>query len=448
MSGYKVVVVGGGSIRNPDLLAMLAHYKERFPITELALYDIDSSKQELNGKYGEILVREYYPEIEKYTYTTDPDIFIDVDFALMQIRSGCIEMRESDEKIPLKYGVVGQETCGPGGFSYGLRSVPDILDLVKIIRDRSPKSWIINYSNPAAIVAEATNKVYPNDYRILNICDMPIAIMERYGEMLGCNRHDFEPRYFGLNHYGWFTHVYDKKTGEDLAPKIKEKLLSYNFAKGTDDEHVMEDSWIETYNFMAEMVRDFPEFLPNTYLRYYLYPENVVAHSNLDYTRANEIMDGKIVKIEKMLRTVIEADSIRNTEYALEKSNNSVHASYIVELVTSILNNENEIFLIMVKNNGVIPNLDPNTMVEVACRVGANGPEPLAMEPIDTFYKGMIESQYAYEKLTVEGLLEKNKQKLFQALTLNRTVSDAGKAKLILEDLIAANKDFWGKYFI
>lgn len=137
------------------------------------------------GQYGEILMREYYPELEEFIYTTDPDVaFKDVDFALMQIRAGRLPMREKDEKIPLAHGCVGQETCGAGGFAYGLRSVPAIIELVKQIRKHSPEAWILNYSNPAAIVAEATKRIFPDDYRILNICDMPIAIMDAYTKII------------------------------------------------------------------------------------------------------------------------------------------------------------------------------------------------------------------------------------------------------------------------
>lgn len=447
MKKYNVVLVGGGSIRNPEMMATLVRYKEKFPIGRFVLYDIDQKRQEIMAQYGQILFREYYPEMDEFIWTDDPDVaFADIDFALMQIRSGNMEMREKDEKIPLKHGLVGQETCGAGGFAYGLRSIPEIVEIIKKIRELSPEAWIINYSNPAAIVAEATRRIFPGDYKILNICDMPIAIMERYAEMLGCSRHDFEPRYFGLNHYGWFTHVYDKKTGEDLAPRIKKCLLDgYTFGLG-DEEHTLDPSWIETYNTMADMLRDFPEYLPNTYLKYYLYPNRVVEHSDSNHTRYDEIMEGKYPRVHKKLNEIIAANAIRGTKYDLDNTT-SVHASYIFELATSILNNENEIFLVIVKNNGTIPNLDPEAMVEVACRVGINGPEPLSMEPIGTFYKGMIESQHAYERLAVDGLLEKDKGKLLQALTLNRTISDADRARAVLDDLIDANKDYWGADF-
>lgn len=449
MKKYNVVIVGGGSHRNPDLMAMLADNKDRFPIRRICLYDTESERQEIMGKYGEILMREYYPELEEFAYTTDPDVaFKDVDFALMQIRAGRLPMREKDEKISLSHDCVGQETCGAGGFAYGLRSVPDIIELVKMIRKHSPEAWILNYSNPAAIVAEATKRVFPDDHRILNICDMPIAIMDQYANILKCSRKDFEPRYFGLNHFGWFTHIYDKKTGEDLEPKIKELILSGEdlFKLSGVDEHTMEPSWIETYKFMANILRDYPEYLPNTYLKYYLYPKHVVETSNPNYTRANEVMDGKEKRCYEMMEEVIKLGKLKGTEYEI-KPGRGVHASYIVDLACAIINNTNEIFLIITKNKGVIPNVDENMMVEVACRVGANGVEPLALDPIPTFYKGMMENQYAYEKLTVDGLFERDKTKLLQALALNRTVTDTDTAKAILDDLIEANKDYWGKYF-
>ena len=222
---FSVAIAGGGSTYTPDMLEMLCLVREDFPLRKVVLYDIDADRQEHIGKFGEILFREYYPEAE-FSYTTDPQkAFEDIDFVLVQIRAGGLKMRELDEKIPLKYGVIGQETCGPGGFAYGMRSVPAMIELVKTIRRYSPEAWILNYSNPAAIVAEATKRVFPDDYRLINICDMPISIMDIFCPLAGGRkRTDVEPRYYGLNHFGWFTHMYDKKTGEDVG-KIEDRRL-------------------------------------------------------------------------------------------------------------------------------------------------------------------------------------------------------------------------------
>ncbi|RDU24224.1 6-phospho-alpha-glucosidase [Anaerosacchariphilus polymeriproducens] len=443
MKKYNICIVGGGSRYTPDMLAMLCNQKERFPIKKLVLYDNEKERQEKVGKYAEILFREYYPEIEEIIYTTSmKEAFQDIDFALMQIRVGRLKMREMDEKIALKHGCLGQETCGAGGFAYGLRSIPAIIEIINVIRKYSPKCWILNYSNPAAIVAEATKRIFPNDYRIINICDMPIAILDVYAEVLGKKRKDLEPKYFGLNHFGWFTHIYDTKTGEDYLPKLRE-LLKTPIDVQTEPLF-QEPSWSATFEFMSQMINDYDEYLPNTYLQYYLYPHKMLKKQNPEYTRANEVMDGNEKDTFQRLDAVLANGKLKGTEYDIDGSA-GCHAEYIVDLATALANNTKEIFLIITKNNGTISNLDPEMMVEVPCRVGSNGVEPLSVGNIPTFYKGLLENQYAYESLTVDAYAEGSKAKALQALVLNRTVVNTNVAKELLEDLINANADYWPK---
>jgi maltose-6'-phosphate glucosidase len=144
-----------------------------------------------------------------------------VDFVMAHIRVGKYPMREKDEKIPLRHGVLGQETCGPGGISYGMRSIGGVLELVDYMEQYSPNAWMLNYSNPAAIVAEATRRLRPNA-KILNICDMPIGIEGRMAQIVGLkDRKEMRVRYYGLNHFGWWTSIEDLN-GNDLMPKLRE----------------------------------------------------------------------------------------------------------------------------------------------------------------------------------------------------------------------------------
>ena len=441
MKRYSICIVGGGSRYNPDLLAMLCNNKDRFPLRKLVLYDNEPERQKIVGKYAEILFRDYYPEVEEIIWTTDPaEAFQDIDFALMQIRAGRLKMREQDEKIAIKHGCLGQETCGPGGFAYGLRSIPAIIEIVKNIRKYSPECWILNYSNPAAIVAEATKRVFPGDHRIINICDMPIGIMDLYAGVLGKKRKELEPRYFGLNHFGWFTNIYDVETGEDYLPKLREILKQP--ADVQMEAVFMEPSWQATFRFMSQMINDYDEYLPNTYLQYYLYPNKMYKKQNPDWTRANEVMNGHEKISYEFMEKVIAMGKIKGTDVEITEEV-GCHAEYIVDLAVALANNTKEIFLIITENNGSISNLDPEMMTEIPCRVGSNGVEPLTVGPIKTFYKGLIEAQYAYEKLAVDACLEGNKMKAIQALVLNRTVVNTDVAKALVEDLMEANKDYW-----
>lgn len=440
MKKYNVVIVGGGSRYTPGILRMLVSQKERFPIGRLVLYDIEKDRQEKIGKYGDILFKEYYPELDEFIYTTDKEeAYKDLDFAFVQIRAGRLKMREQDEKIALRHNCIGQETCGPGGFAYGMRSIPAMIEIIKDIRKYSKYAWILNYSNPAAIVAEATKRVFEGDEKIINICDMPVGIMASYAKILGLDYHDLEARYFGLNHFGWFTNVLNKKTGEDYLPKLREILKTPQslIDEGSDQ------SWKDTFTFMSKMIKDSDEYLPNTYLQYYLYPQHILKHENPEYTRANEVMDGNEKQVHEMCDKVIELGKIKGTEFEPDPNSMDGHAGYIVDLAYAISHNTGEIFLCMHENNGTIENLSPGMMIESPVRVGINGVEPLTVGPVKTFYKGLLENQYAYEKLTVDANLEGSYQKAVQALTLNRVVDDFDKAKELLDDYIKVNKDYW-----
>lgn len=438
---FSISIVGGGSRYTPGILKMLVSEKERFPLKSVTLYDNEPERQAKVGAYGEILFREYYPEC-KIIHTTDPKTaFEGIDFAFMQIRAGRLKMREQDEKIALRHGRIGQETCGAGGFAYGMRSVPAVCDIIRDIRKYAPEAWVLNYSNPAAIVAEATKRVFKDDFRIINICDMPIGIMGFYSAALNIPRSNLEPRYFGLNHFGWFTKILDKTTGEDYLPKLQNIFKTPMAALG--DAHPVDNSWMETFAFMSTMIKDYEDFLPNTYLQYYLYPDHIVGIENPEYTRANEVMDGNETKTFAMLDEVMKANKLKGTAYEPKLNVADGHAGYIVDLATSIANNNGDVFLCMTENTGIISNLTEGMMVEVPCHVGINGVEPLNVGEIPTFQKGLLENQYAYEKLTVDACLEGSYKKAWQALTLNRCVNDTQVAKAILDDYIVANKEYW-----
>lgn len=440
---YSVCIVGGGSRYTPGILQMLVEEKKRFHLKKLILYDNEPERQEKVYKFATILFKEYYPECEVICTTNPEEAYQDIDFAFVQIRVGRLKMRELDEKIAIRNGRIGQETCGAGGFAYGMRSIPAVIEIIKDIRKYSPKAWILNYSNPAAIVAEATKRVFKDDNRIINICDMPVAIMGLYANTLKMDVDQLEPRYFGLNHFGWFTAILDKNTGHDYLPELQ-KLYKNIYAQ-TKDNHHGDDSWAETFRFMSVMINDYEDYLPNTYLQYYLYPDHMMSQENPNYTRANEVMDGHEKITFEMLDKVISLGHIQGTEYELEEGVNNGHAKYIVDLATSIAENKNDIFLCMIENHGIISNLTEGMMVEVPCRAGSNGIEAINVGNIPTFQKGLLENQYAYEKLTVDACLTGSYKYAWQALTLNRCVNDTQVAKKLLDEYIEVNKDYWPK---
>lgn len=273
MKKFSIVVAGGGSTFTPGIVLMLLDNLERFPIRQIKFYDNNEERQKQIADACEILLKEKASDI-KFVATTDPETaFTDVDFVMAHIRVGLYAMREQDEKIPLKYGVVGQETCGPGGIAYGMRSIGGVLEILDYMEKYSPDAWMLNYSNPAAIVAEATRKLRPTS-KIINICDMPVAIEELMARAIGLNsRKDMVVRYYGLNHFGWWTDIRDKN-GNDLMPQIKAHVADNGYSippSGESAQHV-DNSWMHTFAKAKEVYAIDPETLPQHLFKILLLP--------------------------------------------------------------------------------------------------------------------------------------------------------------------------------
>ena len=437
---FSIVIAGGGSTFTPGIVMMLLEEAERFPLRKLVLYDNDEKRQGILGEALEILLRERAPELE-FIFTTDPkEAFTDVDFVFAHIRVGKYAMREQDEKIPLKYGVVGQETCGPGGIAYGMRSIKDMLELVDYMEEYSPEAWMLNYSNPAAIVAEATRVLRP-DSKILNICDMPVGTLRRMSQIVGTTPDQLEVSYFGLNHFGWWTSVKDKNTGHEYLDEIKEYVAENGYLTQVEvDTQHMDESWQETHKKAKDLLAIEPRFLPNTYLKYYFYPQDEVEHADPSYTRANEVMDGREKTVFSAAQEIINKGTAEDNQFEIDS-----HASFIVDLARAIAFNTGERMLLIVENNGAIANFDDDAMVEVPCIVGSDGPEPLTQGKIPQFERALMLQQVTVEKMVVEAYIEKSYQKMWQALTLSKIVPNARVAKNLLDDLMEANKEFWPK---
>lgn len=443
MKKFSVVIAGGGSTFTPGIVMMMLDNLERFPLRTLKLYDNDGDRQGILGEALEILLKEQAPEID-FLYTTDPELaFTDVDFCMAHIRVGKYAMREKDEKVPLRHGVFGQETCGPGGIAYGMRSITGMLEIIDYMEKYSPECWMLNYSNPAAIVAEACRVLRP-DSKVLNICDMPVGTLRRMSQIIGKKPEELEVRYFGLNHFGWWTSVKDKE-GHEYLDQIRKYVSEHGYLTQieVDTQHT-DPSWQETHKKAKDILAVTPEYLPNTYLKYYLYPDYVFEHmkDHPEFTRANEVMEGREKNVFDHARHIIANQSAEGIAFDID-----AHATFIVDLARAIAFNTHERMVMIVENNGAISNFPDDAMVEVPCIVGTDGPEALAQGQIPAFQQALMFQQVTVEKLVVEAYVENSYQKMWQALTLSKTVPSAKVAKDLLDDLIAENGDTWPELY-
>ncbi len=433
---HTITIAGAGSARVPALVGNLIEMKERFPLNKIIFYDIDEERMGKMEAYDRLVLKTYWPEVE-VVFTTDPDTaYCATDFVFCQMRVGKGEMRSYDEKIPLKYGLVGQETCGPGGFSYGLRSLGAMKEMVEKVRSYSKKTWILNYTNPAAIVALGLDNMFPDDKRILNLCDQPFSLMKSFAKILGVEQESLRARYFGLNHFGWFTDLFDVD-GNNRFQELKSYLRDHAFQPFNAEQR--SKSWLDTYVRVNKYLQYFDEYIPTTYLQYYFFPEEIVAESNPAYTRVDEARDSREREVFETCGAAVGKASMEG----ITMLTNSVFGKLMVEVAESIAYDLHREYIVLVRNEGIIPNFEPDAIVEVAGTIGKNGAQGYYFGDISPFYKGLMEGQYAYERLTVEAFLEQSYTKALQALTLNRTVIDPAKAKAVLDDFQAVSGAYW-----
>lgn len=443
-----ITIVGGGSTFTPGIVTSIALRQKELGVSEVRLFDIDGERQSKVGVVVDWILKDMNSPI-KLTVTTDKEeAYKDAKFIFAQMRVGKYAMREQDEKISLRHGVVGQETCGCGGMAYGLRTIFPMIDMIDDVEKYAAKDhWILNYSNPAAIVAIACQKLRPKA-RIINICDMPIAIIEMIGKCLGIKDYtNIDVDYFGLNHFGWFTRM--EYEGRDVTAEIrayakehgillpKEHIEALKKHQGTGDRHANQ-SWIKVWTNAARLMELCPEYIPNTYLTYYLFPKENVEHSDPNHTRANEVMETREKALfEGVDRYLATGEIDKKVFYA------GAHGNFIADLAVALLGDEKKKFIVIEPNNGKVPNLPDDTMIELPAWITKNGPELIGIEPISTFYKGMIEQQNASEHLLVEGAIEGSYAKVLQAFALNKTVPSIEVAKEVLDEMIEANKEYW-----
>ena len=433
---HIITIAGAGSARVPALVGNLIEMKERFPLSKIIFFDIDNERMGKMEAYDRLVLKTFWPEVE-VVFTTDMDeAYSHTDFVFCQMRVGKGEMRSYDEKLPLKYGLVGQETCGPGGFSYGMRSLGAMKEMVEKVRSYSKDTWILNYTNPAAIVAYGLERMFPDDKRILNLCDQPFSLMKSFAKILDVPQEQLRARYFGLNHFGWFTDLFDI-SGKNYFDQLKSYLRDHDFKPFNAEQRAK--SWLDTYVRVNKYLQYFDEYVPTTYLQYYMFPDEIVAGSDPNYTRVDEARD---TREREVFETCALAEGKTSMD-GIPMLSNQVFGKLMVEVAESIAYDLHNEFIVLVKNNGLIPNFEEDAIVEVAGTIGKGGAQGYYFGEIGTFYKGLMENQYAYEKLTVEAFMEKNYTKALQALTLNRTVIDPQKAKAILDDFQAVSADYW-----
>lgn len=428
MNSFKIAIIGAGSTYTPELIDGFIKRKNELPVTSFHLMDIDKRKLEIVGNLAKRMLNANGINCE-FVMTEDLKTAVkDADFVLAQVRVGKLDARIKDEKIPLKYNLIGQETTGIGGFMKALRTIPVMMDIAEYVENYSPDAWLINFSNPSGIIAEAL--LNNTNVKMVGLCNAPIIMKREAMQRVPEGTSNIRIDYVGLNHLSWITAIY------------------------CDGREILQDQLLEKYDFInmknipkmdmdKELIKSIRS-IPNSYLQYYYYRERQLQHMKEEEKCRGEVC----LEIEEELLKLYQQPELIEKPAILDKRGGHLYSEVAVSLVSAIYNNKNEEHIVNVKNNGALDFMANDDVVEICCIVNKNGATPLPLKSLDNDHiKGMMRVVKAYEKHTVKAGINGDYNEALNALLIHPLVGDFRKAKDALDDLLEAHKEFLPQFF-
>jgi 6-phospho-beta-glucosidase len=420
--GVKIAVVGGGSTYTPELVEGFASRGGRLPVEELVLMDVDPERLDVVGSLARrMLARAGWTG--RLITTADTDQALEgAHFVIVQLRVGGQRARLLDETIPLRFGCVGQETTGPGGFTKALRTVPVVLELAEAAAARAaPDAWIVDFTNPTGIVTQA---LLDEGHHAIGLCNVAIGFQRRFAAWLGVDPERIQLEHVGLNHLSWERAV--RVDGTDVLPELLQ-------AHGED---IAED-----VHAPLELIQELGA-VPSSYLHYYYATQEVLEYQRTHPSRAEEVM-----AIEAGLLDLYRDPSLAEKPKLLEQRGGAFYSEAAAQLVASLHDGRGDVQVVDVRNDGAIPGLPPDAVVEVAATIDRDGALPIPVDPLASEMLGLVEQVKAYERLAVRAAMTGDRAVALDALVANPLVGDASVAAPLLEALLDANRAHLPRFF-
>ncbi len=416
----KICIIGSGSTYTPELIEGLINHKDSLKVKDLYLMDIDERKLNIVGGLCKRMM-EAAGLKTNVVLTQDLDEAIkDCKFVCAQIRVGKLPARIKDETIPLKYGMLGQETNGIGGMFKGLRTIPVILDITKRMERLCPDAWLINFSNPSGMIAEAVLNNSP--IKMIGLCNVPIGSVDSVKNQLGLPEAFVE--YLGLNHLAWITKV--EYEGKDYLKEAIDMGLNSSNMKN-----------IPTLGFSRELIHTVGA-IPTSYLNYYYHKDKMV-----DKCIKAEKCRGEICyEIEEQLLEIYSNSEVHTKPEQLSKRGGARYSEVAINLIDAIHNDRNNVQVVNILNNGAIPWLADDDAIEISAIVGKDGAKPIKTNYRNQHIEELVKTMKAYEKHAVKAAMTGDVDEALRALMINPLVFDYDKAYDCFYELLEAHKDY------
>lgn len=431
MKGLKIVTIGGGSSYTPEIVEGFIKRYDELPVRELWLVDIPEGKDKLDTVAGlaRRMVREAGVPIGIHTTLDRREALPDADFVTTQIRVGLLDARIRDERIPLSHGYIGQETNGAGGFLKALRTIPVILDIDRDMTELCPQAWLINFTNPSGMVTEAVAR-YGKNKKVIGLCNVPIGMEMAIAKLLEIDQSQLRIDFAGLNHMVFGLHVY--ADGVDVTKKVIERIASGEL--GEVVKNIINIKWIP--EFITGL-----DIIPCPYHRYYFKKDEMLATELEEFTKG-ETRAELVKQLENQLFELYKDPELKIKPPQLEKRGGAYYSDAACRLISSIYNDKHDIQPVDTVNRGAISGIASDSIVEVSSVITKSGPKPLTMGELPVQVNGLVQQIKSFERVTIDAAVSGDYSTALLALTINPLIASDTAAKLLLDEMLEANKDY------
>ncbi|MCG8924366.1 6-phospho-beta-glucosidase [Lentzea sp. CC55] len=413
----KLTVVGGGSTYTPELIDGIAGRRTSLAVDEIVLVDPDQHRLGIVGPFSQrLLDHAGHPARVRTTSSLEEGVE-GASAVLLQLRVGGQKARASDETFPLTCGCVGQETTGAGGLAKALRTVPVVLDIAdRVRRLAGPDTWIVNFTNPVGIVTRA---LLQEGHKAIGLCNVAITFQRWTSALLGVDPSTVELEHVGLNHLTWERGVY--VDGVDRLPE-----LLRDHVEGLAEHIGIDGALMRRLNMV-----------PSYYLNYFYNHDAVVKKQLTEPPRAEVV-----AAVEKELLDIYGDPSVVTKPEQLGQRGGAYYSEAAVQLVHALTGGEGaERHVVNVRNNGSLPFLPDDAVVEVSSTVDSNGGTPLPVRPVEPSISGLISHVTAYEYLALEAARHGGRDRVANALLAHPLIGQHAIADQLADELIAQNRD-------
>lgn len=442
MKGLKIVVIGGGSSYTPELVDGIIKKQDSLPVEEIILVDILEGEDKV--KINSALVKRMFEHAgldTKISYTFDRrTALLGADFIMTQFRVGGLRARSLDESIPLRYGMIGQETTGLGGFFKALRTIPVMMEICQDIEDICPDAWLINFTNPSGIITEAINT--RTKVKSIGLCNVPINMIHEAAELLGVDAKEIRCNFIGLNHLGFVNRC--SYQGKEVLPFILEKA----FENSLKEEGDQTQGLVKNINKLQESDHLAMQLglMLSPYLQYFYFEQQMLEEEKEKVASGIGTRAQQVMLVEKELFKIYQNADLNEKPMELTKRGGSRYSEAAISLIDSIYNDRKDIQVVNTLNRGSISDLPEDVSVEVNCIIDQNGATPVANGSLPKEIRGLITQVKIYEQYAIEAALSGDKTLAMRALINNPLIHDVMEGRLAFEELLIAHQPYVKKF--